>query len=191
MAGFGEAVARAEQHLLDPERLRELAELEEAIARTRRRLDELHRRYLEIVRGVLAEHAGARVRVGGPPRGGTDRRASRANGRPTRPVTRVHAAAATAAACLLLLAIGSAALGAEPNVTSLLAGGVAAILYGSVAWLVTGVATGAVGAGVCLVLVAAAHAALGAEPTPARLAVVGLGGLVCALAVSRRERGGG
>ena len=60
VAGFGEAAARAEQHLLAPERLRELAELEEAIARTRRRLDELHRRYLEIVRGVLAEHAGAR-----------------------------------------------------------------------------------------------------------------------------------
>ena len=106
-------------------------------------------------------------------------------------MTRVHAAAATAGACLLLLAIGSAALGAEPNVTSLLTGGAAAILYGSVARLMTGVATGAVGAGVCLVLVAAAHAATSAEPSPARLAAVGLGGLVCALAVSRRETGGG
>jgi hypothetical protein len=39
----------------------QIAELEEAIARTRRRLDELHRRYLEIIQGVLAEHAGPRV----------------------------------------------------------------------------------------------------------------------------------
>lgn len=60
-AGSEEAVARAERHLLDPERQRELAELEEAIVRTRRRLDELHRRYLEIVRGVLAEHAETRA----------------------------------------------------------------------------------------------------------------------------------
>jgi len=59
-AGFREVAARAERHLLAPERLRELAEIEEAIARTRWQLDELHRRYLEIVRGVLAERAGTR-----------------------------------------------------------------------------------------------------------------------------------
>ena len=96
-----------------------------------------------------------------------------------------HAGPATAAAaCLLLLSIGFAAFGAEPNVASLLAAGAAAVLYGWAVRLVTGVATGAAGAGACLVLVAAAFA-LGAEPTPARLAVIGLGGLVCASAAPR------
>ena len=56
-----EAIARAERHLLDPERLREMGEIEEAIARTERQLDELNRRYLEIVRAALAAHAGERV----------------------------------------------------------------------------------------------------------------------------------
>src|SRR4051812_4268990 len=88
----------------------------------------------------------------------------------------------TASACLLLLAAGFAALGAGPNVASLLAAGAAAVLYGWAVRLVTGVATGTGGAGVCLVLVAAIFVGLGAEPTPARLAVVGLGGLVCSLA---------
>jgi len=74
-------------------------------------------------------------------------------------------------------------------VACLLAAGAAAVLYGGVAWLATGVATGSVGAGACLVLVAAACAALGAEPTPARLAAVGLGGLACALAIAPRGPG--
>ena len=104
---------------------------------------------------------------------------------------RAHDGLAIAAACLLLLSAGSAALGVEPNVASLLAAGTAAILYGYLARLATGVATGSAGAGICLVLVAAAHAALGTQPTPARLAVAGLGGFVGALAVSRREAGGG
>jgi len=52
---------------------------------------------------------------------------------------------------------------------------------------VTGVATGAAGAGACLVLVAAVFGGLGAASTPERLAVVGLGGLVWVLAISRRE----
>jgi len=60
-AGLGGAVAGGERRPLDPERPRELAELEEAIARTRRRLDELHQRYLEIVQGVLAGRIGPGV----------------------------------------------------------------------------------------------------------------------------------
>src|SRR4051812_30138274 len=75
----------------------------------------------------------------------------------------------TASACLLALAAGFAALGAEPNVAGLLAAGAAAVLYGSAVRLVTGVATGAAGAGVCLVLVAAILDSLGARPTPEHL----------------------
>ena len=70
---------------------------------------------------------------------------------------------------------------------SLLAAGAAAVLYGCLVRLVMGVATSTAEAGVCLVLVAVACAALGAAPTPARLAAVGLGGLACALAISRHK----
>src|SRR3954471_7722578 len=70
-----------------------------------------------------------------------------------------------ASACLLLLAAGFAALGAGPNVASLLAAGAAAVLYGRGVRLVTGIATDAPGAGACLVLVAGAFGGLGAEPT--------------------------
>jgi hypothetical protein len=104
---------------------------------------------------------------------------------------RTHGGPAFAAACLLLLSIGSAALGVEPNVASLLAAGMAAVLDGWAVRLVTGVASGSAVAGLCLVLVAAAYAALGAKPTPAQLAVVGLSGLVGTLAVAHRKAGGG
>src|SRR3954451_12437468 len=116
-------------------------------------------------------------------RGKPGREMPHGEGAPAEPIMRTHDGLVSAAACLLLLSIGFTALGEEPNVASLLAAGTAAIFYGVVAQLVTGVATDSVGAGVYLVFVATVHAALDAEPISARLTMAGLGGLVYALAV--------